>query len=172
MGSGYRAPDLEFSPGSRAHLNTGPNGGTLPGTSWTTRGRGMGISSPFSVRGFAAGPRPGGLLGYRDLYLAHFAITDGAKNKFRSTERVSRAGPGLAGARTDGMDVWLLNWSARMEGSEISLEAKSPAMELTLKLTPRKPPVLHGQNGFSKKGPGEGRLLTMPPLPTWKPTVS
>ena len=93
----------------------------------------------------------------RDLYLAHFAITDGAKSKFRSTERVSRAGPGLAGARTDGMDVWLLNWSARMEGSEISLEAKSPNMELTLKLTPRKPPVLHGQDGFSRKGPGEGQ---------------
>ena len=101
-------------------------------------------------------PDQAGSWDIRDLYLAHFAITGGAKSKFRSTERVSRAGPGLAGARIDGMDVWLLNWSARMEGSEISLEAKSPAMELTLKLTPRKPPVLHGQNGFSKKGPGEG----------------
>jgi predicted secreted hydrolase len=102
-------------------------------------------------------PDQAGSWDIRDLYLAHFAITGGAKSKFRSSERVSRAGPGLAGARIDGMDVWLLNWSARMEGSEISLEAKSPAMELTLKLTPRKPPVLHGQNGFSKKGPGEGQ---------------
>jgi len=93
----------------------------------------------------------------RDLYLAHFAITDVTKDQFRSTERVSRAGPGLAGARTDGMDVWLLNWSARMKGSGISLEARSPDMELTLNLTPRKPVVLHGQNGFSKKGPGEGQ---------------
>ena len=118
----------------------------------------MGISSPFSVRAFAARiPDPASSWDIRDLYLAHFAITDGAKSKFRSTERVSRAGPGLAGARTDGMDVWLLNWSARMEGSGISLEAKGPDMELTLKLTPRKPPVLHGQNGFSKKGAGEGQ---------------
>jgi predicted secreted hydrolase len=93
----------------------------------------------------------------RDLYLAHFAITDVSKNQFRSTERVSRAGPGLAGARTDGMDVWLLNWSAKMKGSLISLEAKSSGMELRLDLAPRKPVVLHGQNGFSRKGPGKGQ---------------
>ena len=92
-----------------------------------------------------------------DLYLAHFAVTDVSKSHFHSAERVSRAGPGLAGARTDGMDVWLLNWSARMKGSGISLEAKSPDMEISLNLTPRKPPVLHGQNGLSKKGPGEGQ---------------
>ena len=55
------------------------------------------------------------------------------------------------------MDVWLLNWSARMKGSGISLEAKSTEMELALDLTPRKPPVLHGQNGLSRKGPGEGQ---------------
>jgi predicted secreted hydrolase len=93
----------------------------------------------------------------RDLYLAHFAVADVSRSQFRFTERLSRAGPGLAGARTDGMDVWVLNWSARMKGSLISLEAKSSEMELTLALTPGKPLVLHGQNGFSRKGPGEGQ---------------
>jgi predicted secreted hydrolase len=93
----------------------------------------------------------------RDLYLAHFAITEVSKDRFRSVERVSRAGPGLAGARTDGMDVWLLNWSVLMKGPVISLEARSADLELTLELAPRKPVVLHGQNGFSKKGPGKGQ---------------
>jgi len=92
-----------------------------------------------------------------DLYLAHFAITDVSKDRFRSVERVSRGGPGLAGARMDGMDVWLLNWSATMKGPMISLEARSADIELTLELVPKKPVVLHGQNGFSKKGPGEGQ---------------
>jgi predicted secreted hydrolase len=55
------------------------------------------------------------------------------------------------------MDVWLLNWSARMKDSRISLEAQSSNLELRLDLTPRKPLVLHGQNGFSRKGPGEGQ---------------
>jgi predicted secreted hydrolase len=93
----------------------------------------------------------------RDAYLAHFAITDAAKKKFQFLERASRAGPGLAGARTEGMDVWLLNWSARMKSSMIFLEALSPDLELKLELIPKKPVVLHGQNGFSKKGPGEGQ---------------
>jgi predicted secreted hydrolase len=93
----------------------------------------------------------------RDLYLAHFAVTDVSKSQFRFTERVSRAGPGLAGARTDGMDIWLLNWSARMKDSSFYLEAKSSDMELRLDLTPGKPLVLHGQNGFSKKGPEDGQ---------------
>jgi predicted secreted hydrolase len=93
----------------------------------------------------------------RDLYLAHFAITDVPRNQFRSTERMSRAGPGLAGACTDGMDLWLLNWSARMKDSVISLVARSSGLELTLELKPRKPLVLHGQSGFSKKGSGEGQ---------------
>jgi predicted secreted hydrolase len=55
------------------------------------------------------------------------------------------------------MEVWLLNWSATMKGSTISLEARTADMELTFELMPKKPAVLHGQNGFSKKGPGEGQ---------------
>jgi len=93
----------------------------------------------------------------RDLFLAHFALTDVSKNKFRWQDRLSRAGPGLAGARPEGMDVWLLNWSAKMKGERISLEAKGSGMELNLELTPRKSLVIHGQNGFSKKGPGKGQ---------------
>jgi predicted secreted hydrolase len=93
----------------------------------------------------------------RDLYLAHFALTDGARKKFRAVDRLSREGPGLAGASLDGMGVWLFRWSARMEGSVILLEARDPHMEINLQLVPRKPPVVHGQNGFSQKGPGRGQ---------------
>ena len=93
----------------------------------------------------------------RDLYLAHFAITDVTRNRFHSSDRLSRRGPGLAGASLDGMDVWLLNWSARMKGSIIHLDARDSGMELNLQLTPRKPPILHGQNGYSQKGPSQGQ---------------
>jgi predicted secreted hydrolase len=93
----------------------------------------------------------------RDLYIAHFAITDISSASFWSAERVSRAGPGLAGARLDGMDVWIFNWFAKMEGTSILLRARNSDMELQLKLTPRKPIVLHGQNGLSKKGQQEGQ---------------
>jgi predicted secreted hydrolase len=93
----------------------------------------------------------------RDLYLAHFTVTDAAKRHFFMDERVSRRGPGLAGARTDGLDVHLLDWSAKQEGKHISLRAKSGRVELSLLLTPEKPPVLHGEKGLSRKGPAPGQ---------------
>jgi len=93
----------------------------------------------------------------RDVFLTHFAITDISQKKFRFMERASRAGPGLAGARTDGMDLWILNWFVKMKDSLILLEARSADMELQLELTPRKPLVFHGLNGISKKGPAGGQ---------------
>lgn len=93
----------------------------------------------------------------RDVYLAHFAMTDVSSNQFWYAERVSRQGPGLAGAVEDGMNVWLLNWIAKMEGNRIQIEARHQSMGLTLNLIPRKPLVFHGKNGLSQKGPKEGQ---------------
>ena len=93
----------------------------------------------------------------RDIYLAHFALTDGAGNRFWAVDRLSRSGPGLAGASTEGLHAWVFAWSARMEGSGIRLEARDGEMEIRLRLAPRKPPVIHGANGFSRKGPVPGQ---------------
>lgn len=102
-------------------------------------------------------PAPSNLWDIRDIYLAHFAVTDVSDNKFMAADRLSRAGPGLAGASPEGMNVWLLNWAARMKGPVIYLEARDGDKEIRLELTPRKPPVIHGQNGFSQKGPAQGQ---------------
>jgi predicted secreted hydrolase len=93
----------------------------------------------------------------RDVYLAHFTLTDVSAGQFRYAERVSRKGPGLAGADERGMHVWLLNWMAKMEGKKIRLEARHQGMELSLDLVPRKPLVFHGKNGLSQKGPATGQ---------------
>jgi len=93
----------------------------------------------------------------RDIYFAHFTITDVKEGCFKVAERISRAGPGLAGALMETMKVWIFDWSATMEGPVIFLEAKKGEMELTLKLIPRKPLVFHGENGLSKKGAREGQ---------------
>ncbi len=102
-------------------------------------------------------PSPSTSWDIRDLYLAHFALTDVSHEKFRAAERISRAGPGLAGASKKRMDVWLLNWSAKMKDSLISLDARNADMEIHFQLRPRKPPVVHGENGYSRKGPGQGQ---------------
>jgi predicted secreted hydrolase len=93
----------------------------------------------------------------RDLYLAHFAITDVSAGRFITDERVSRTGPGLAGARTDELSVRLLDWSAKGVGNRIVLKAKSTEVGLCLDLTPLKTVVTHGENGLSRKGDQAGQ---------------
>ncbi len=93
----------------------------------------------------------------RDVYLAHYAITDASNNTFHYTDRASRKGPGLAGADAHKMNVNVLGWSAAMDKNTIRLKAYFEGMELKLDLTPQKPPVLHGRHGLSKKGPLPGQ---------------
>ncbi len=102
-------------------------------------------------------PDPSGPWDIRDVYLGHFAIADTGRKKFQYGERISRSGPGLAGASAENLDVWLLDWSARMKRSVITLKARHDQMEVDLTLMPKKPPVFHGENGLSRKGPGEGQ---------------
>jgi predicted secreted hydrolase len=92
-----------------------------------------------------------------DLFLAHFAITDVTGKRFFVDERVSRTGPGLAGASLDGMKVWILDWSIYEKNSTIYLKAKSVLTEIELRLVPRKPLVLHGNRGLSRKGDRPGQ---------------
>ncbi len=93
----------------------------------------------------------------RDVYLAHFTLTDVSTGQFWYADRASRKGPELAGAAEEGMNVWLLNWMAKMEGNKIKVEARHQGMELSLELNPRKPLVFHGKNGLSQKGQKEGQ---------------
>ncbi len=93
----------------------------------------------------------------RDVYMAHFALTDLPSGRFLWTERASRAGPGLAGADPANMEVWVLNWRARMEGGEITLDAVDGQKELSLRLRPTKPEVIHGEGGLSRKGMAQGQ---------------
>ncbi len=116
-----------------------------------------GYQLTFFRYGLALQPRlPANAWSVRDIYLAHFALTDGARNAFHHTERVSRAGPDLAGAKEQGINVRVLSWSAAMEGKRIDLTASHGAMALALRLTPTKPMIFHGEKGLSKKGPGAG----------------
>jgi predicted secreted hydrolase len=93
----------------------------------------------------------------RDLYLAHLTVTDVEKKRFIFNEAISRAGPGLAGVRENGLNVRLLGWSARMKGDVVLLRARGSTIWLALELAPQKPPVVHGEKGLSRKGPLPGQ---------------
>ena len=100
---------------------------------------------------------PGNPWSLRDLYPAHFAVTDVRNGSFRFAEQVTRSGPGLSGAAANGMNVWNLGWSAKMKGDTIHLQAAHEGTALSLVLKPRKPLTLQGEKGLSRKGPGEGQ---------------
>ncbi len=93
----------------------------------------------------------------RDLFLAHFARTDAAEGRFRYAERAHRSGVGAAWARTTHLDVGNEDWTLRDVGGAFVLFARDRVdgeeETLSLLLRPAKPPVLHGENGLSRKGP-------------------
>ena len=91
------------------------------------------------------------------VYLAHFAISDIAADAFYPTERFSRGAAGLAGATAAPYRVWLEDWSVEeIAAGQVRLRARTDAVALDLTLTPTLPPVLHGDDGLSQKGPEVG----------------
>ncbi|MBI2369354.1 MAG: carotenoid 1,2-hydratase [Deltaproteobacteria bacterium] len=132
-----------------------------PGGAGAAEGRkGAEASSP--PRGERAIGQKGGGKGpasrwaIRQLYFAHLAVTDVGRRAFHHAERLSRGALGEAGASTEALRVWLGGWEVRGEGEVHHLVADDGQIGLDLRLTPRKPPVVHGINGVSQKGEGEG----------------
>ncbi len=76
---------------------------------------------------------------------------------FRWAERTHRDGPGGASARETHLDVANEDWRLTELGGKLYLRASDRVdgveETLTLLLTPEKPPVLHGENGLSRKAP-------------------
>lgn len=93
----------------------------------------------------------------RDLYLAHFAISDLSRGRHVYADRLNRAGVGWAGARADGYRVWNEEWEATLdEAGRHRLRAADAGIALDLVLDEGKPVVLHGESGYSRKGPSPG----------------
>ena len=90
----------------------------------------------------------------RELHLAHFAWTDVARRQFRYEEKTHLGLPGIASAADGRMDLTNEDWFARQEGNVQRIAAGGRVGNLELTLTPLKPPVLHGEGGFSRKGAG------------------
>jgi len=91
-----------------------------------------------------------------DLYLAHFAVSDLDGRRYFHSERLNRAGPGIAGASATASRVWNGNWQVQWNGSEQELQGIDSHVQLRLTLREQKPPVVHGENGVSQKAAGAG----------------
>lgn len=92
----------------------------------------------------------------RNLFLAHFAVSDLNRERFHFTDRFDRGALGNAGASATVLKVWNGDWHLRADGTAHRLEVKDENYTVDLILSPVKPPVIHGTEGVSQKGEGAG----------------
>lgn len=92
----------------------------------------------------------------KNLYMAHFAVSDVPRKAFRYFERVNRGSLGQAGASEKELRVWIGDWEVNGDGTTQRLRAKDGEFAVDLTLVSQKPPVIHGQHGISQKGAGRG----------------
>jgi predicted secreted hydrolase len=92
----------------------------------------------------------------RDLYMTHLAVSDAKGQRYRYAEKLSRGGPGLAGAKTDTYFTWNDDWSAGLEGTKHRIRATSKQAAVDLTLDEGKSPAINGINGINQKGARPG----------------
>lgn len=92
----------------------------------------------------------------RNVYLAHFALTDETGGKFKYFEKLSRSGLPVAYARSDILSVQNQGWSVEQLGDRFVLRADGDKSGIRLLLSPAKKPVIHGKDGVSQKASCKG----------------
>lgn len=92
----------------------------------------------------------------RHAYMAHFALTDVAQQRFHAFERLARGANGLAGAQARPFRVWVEDWSVAGGDFPWQVRAADGDIAIELALTPAKPPALQGERGLSRKGARPG----------------
>ena len=99
-------------------------------------------------------PHPPSAWRTRQIYLGHAAITDIFKKRHLQSELMARGTLGMAGVSQEAIDtiVFIKNWSTKIGADRHLLKTVTDDFSYELTLKPVKPPVLHGQAGYSRKG--------------------
>ncbi|MCA8941501.1 MAG: carotenoid 1,2-hydratase [Planctomycetes bacterium] len=95
----------------------------------------------------------------RDVWFAHFGLTDVADGRMHDEERFSRGALGLAGARPDPFRVWLEDWEFTSLGEgffPLAVRARADGFAIDLELRSTRPLVLQGEEGLSRKSSQPG----------------
>jgi predicted secreted hydrolase len=99
-------------------------------------------------------PQPASAWRSNQIYLAHAALTDITGGRHLQSEKTARPVLSLAGAEQEDA-AWKIHihaWQTVISPASHRLQADADGFGLTLDLKPAKPPVLHGQDGYSLKG--------------------
>jgi predicted secreted hydrolase len=90
----------------------------------------------------------------QQIFLAHAALSDLNRKRFYFDEHMARGTLGLADAvnREDDVTVFVGSWSAVLTPEKHVLKAVTDHFRFELECRPLKPPVAHGDRGYSLKG--------------------
>jgi predicted secreted hydrolase len=129
-------------------LDAGPRDGAL---------RRYGFQITFFRSRLAIDPRNPSRFAAHQVVFAHAALSDRTARQLVHDQRAARAAFGRAGAAEGDTRLWLGDWRLERHGEprasvyRASLPAQGFAFELELRAT--QPVLLHGEAGYSRKGP-------------------
>jgi predicted secreted hydrolase len=128
----------------------------------TADGRRFGYQVTFFRVGIDYAPANPSRWAVRDLYMTHLAVSDAKGQRYRYAEKLSRGGPGLAGALADRYYTWNDGWIATGNpepgtgNRRHKLKALSKDAGIDLLLDEGKPIIFHGIDGINQKGARPG----------------
>jgi len=99
-------------------------------------------------------PKPHSAWRTQQVYIGHAAISDISKKRFLTSELIARESLGIAGEshKANETTIFIKNWSAKIAAGSHMLKAATDDFSYKLTLQAVKPPVLHGNAGYSLKG--------------------
>jgi predicted secreted hydrolase len=113
----------------------------------------------FALKPLGAAPsEPQSAWRSRQIYMAHFAVSDINRKQFLVSEHFARDALGLAGAQAAPFRVSLEDWSlaATPDSKAWHLVAADKNYALDIEMDPSAPIMLNGDAGFSRKADAEG----------------
>jgi predicted secreted hydrolase len=130
----------------------------VTGNLFSARGRHFGFELTFFRLGLEpAGQNLGMAPEGTSVWMAHFAVTDPASDRFFAAERMARDDARLAFARGESLDVRVEDWHlAGSDSDRAQLHAAADGYAVDLELTGLRGLVLQGDGGYDRKGPEAG----------------
>jgi predicted secreted hydrolase len=91
----------------------------------------------------------------RQLLIAHCALSDPARGSLWHDQRIRRQGFELAEAPASEPRVWIDDWQLSRQGDRYVAKLRAHDFALELTLSASQPPLLNGDQGFSRKAASE-----------------
>lgn len=89
------------------------------------------------------------------ILIAHCALSDPKRGRLWQEQRIGRAGLGLAGAAQGNTNVWIEGWSLQRQGEVYTAKISAAEFSFDLTLSETQAAMINGEDGMSRKGPGE-----------------